>query len=284
VSEQSTSSAYQASLPGTTGVVRRATDASETVRANRRWWDFAAAGYQAEHGTFLRDVGFIWCPEGLDEATVRLLGPVAGRRVLEVGCGAAQCSRWLVTQGARPVGLDVSKAQLDHARRLDQQTRVRVPALVAADAAALPFADESFDLACSAFGGVPFVADSAGVMREVARVLRPGGRWVFSVTHPIRWCFPDLPGPEGLVAGQSYFDRRPYVEHDQAGRATYVEHHRTIGDRVREIVAAGLSLLDVVEPEWPAGHHRTWGQWSPLRGRIIPGTAIFVCAKDPSSG
>ena len=126
---------------------------------------------------------------------------------------------------------------------------------------------------------MPFVADSAAVMAEVARVLRPGGRWVFSVTHPLRWSFPDDPGPAGLVARDSYWDRRPYVEQGPNGRATYVEHHRTIGDRVREITAAGLTLVDLVEPEWPADLTRTWGAWSPLRGRVVPGTAIFVCVK-----
>ena len=64
---------------------------------------------------------------------------------------------------------------------------------------------------------MPFVADSAGVMREVARVLRPGGRFVFSTTHPMRWAFPDDPGPQGLVASSSYFDRTPYVEEDDTG-------------------------------------------------------------------
>jgi SAM-dependent methyltransferase len=148
-----------------------------------------------------------------------------------------------------------------------------------ADAQRLPFRDESFDLACSAYGAVPFVADSQAVMSEVARVLRPGGRWVFAVTHPIRWCFLDDPGPAGLTAHASYFDRLPYVEEDEDGVATYVEHHRTLGDRIREIVAAGLVLDDLVEPEWPADHDRTWGQWSKLRGDLIPGTAIFLTHK-----
>jgi hypothetical protein len=75
---------------------------------------------------------------------------------------------------------------------------------------------------------------------------------------------------------QSYFDRTPYVEEDETGRAVYVEHHRTLGDRVREIVGAGLVLDDLVEPEWPEGRTEVWGQWSPLRGRLLPGTAIFV--------
>jgi len=155
---------------------------------------------------------------------------------------------------------------------------VCVPVLQA-DATRLPLRAASCDIVCSAFGALPFVADSAGVMAEVARVLRPGGRFVFSVTHPVRWCFPDDPGPQGLVAVDSYFDRRPYVEADDEGQATYVEHHRTMGDRVRDLVAAGFTVRDVVEPEWPEGHERTWGQWSPLRGRLLPGTAIFVSIK-----
>jgi hypothetical protein len=46
---------------------------------------------------------------------------------------------------------------------------------------------------------------------------------------------------------------------------------------VREIVAARFRLLDVVEPEWPPDLVEEWGQWSPLRGAMLPGTAIYVC-------
>jgi SAM-dependent methyltransferase len=129
---------------------------------------------------------------------------------------------------------------------------------------------------CTAFGAVPFVADSAAVMREVARVLRPGGSWVFSITHPMRWIFFDEPGEDGLIARNSYFDRHPYVEQDTDGVPSYVEQHRTLGDRVRELVGAGFTLRDLIEPEWPESHTQIWGQWSPLRGRLFPGTAIFV--------
>ncbi|MET7638952.1 class I SAM-dependent methyltransferase [Streptomyces sp. NPDC005438] len=263
--------------------VRRDADVPESVRANRGWWDRNADEYQHDHGDFLGDHRFVWCPEGLDEAEARLLGPagsLAGRHVLEIGAGAAQCSRWLARQGAHPVALDLSERQLRHAQRLAPTGTTGAVPLVQADAGALPFADGSFDLACSAYGAVPFVADPPLVMREVHRVLRPRGRWVFSVTHPVRWAFPDEPGPEGLTVCDSYFDRTPYVEQDQRGEAVYVETHRTLGDRVRDLVGAGFRLLDLVEPEWPEHHTQEWGGWSPLRGRLIPGTAIFVCVRD----
>jgi SAM-dependent methyltransferase len=249
-----------------------------TRRASRHWWDIDADNYQAEHGAVLGDVDLLWGPEGLRESSAGLLGPVAGRRVLEVGCGAAAGARWVAAQSAWAVGVDLSAGMLRHARLGAAATGVRVP-LVQCDAMALPLRDESVDLAFTAFGALAFVDDSAAVHREVYRVLRPSGRWVFGTTHPVRWIFPDDPGPDGLVATHSYFDRHPYVEFSPEGVATYVEHHRTLGDRVRELVAAGFTLVDLVEPEWPADHLEEWGQWSPLRGRLFPGTAIYVAVK-----
>jgi SAM-dependent methyltransferase len=259
--------------------LRRSAGTAESVRANRAWWDDEADGYYAEHGRFLGDARFVWGPEGMDEADARLLGDVAGRRVLEIGCGAAQCSRWLRGQGAEVVASDLSAGMLRRARAIDAGGDGPPVPLLQADAGRLPLADASVDLACSAYGALPFVADTAAVMREVARVLRPGGRWVFSVTHPLRWALPDDPGPDGLVVRMSYFDRTPYVEQDSEGRAVYVEHHRTLGDRVRELAGAGFVLEDLVEPEWPEGHDETWGGWSPLRGALVPGTAIFCCRR-----
>lgn len=256
--------------------LRRDAGTGETAAANRRWWDVAADGYYAEHGDFLGDDDLVWGPEGWTEADLGVLGDLTGRVVLEIGGGGGQGGRWVRSRGAEVVTTDLSAGMLATAARLNAVSRYATP-LAQCDALALPFADAAFDLVFTAYGAVPFVADSARLVAEAARVLRPGGRFVFSTTHPVRWAFPDDPGPAGLTATMDYLDRTPYVEVDASGRTTYAEHHRTFGDRVREVTAAGLVLVDVVEPPWKPGNAQSWGGWSALRGAHLPGTAIYVC-------
>ena len=258
---------------------RRFVSEQQTQRANRQEWDSYADEYQAAHGVFLRDVGFLWCPEGVEEGSARVLGDTSDRDVLEIGCGAAQCARWLMAEGARAVGLDLSEGQLRHARRLDASTGIRVP-VVSGTATALPFPDDTFDVVFSAFGALQFVLDAGRAVDEAARVLRPGGTFAFSITHPVRWCLPDDPTSAGLTVTSSYWDRTPYVEEDDDGVPTYVEHHKTLGDWVGLLAQAGFRITALLEPEWPEGHDRVWGGWGPERGRLIPGTAIVRAVLD----
>ncbi len=265
----------------THGVDRRPSDPDETSVANRGWWDAEALDYYLEHGAFLGDRDLVWGPEGWHEHELGCIErDLAGLDVLEFGCGGAQGGRWAADQGARVVSTDLSMGMLRTAALIDAASPERPrPLLVQCPAERLPFADESFDVVLSAYGATPFVADSQALVDELARVLRPGGRLAFSTSHPVRWAFPDVPGPEGLVAHGSYFDRTPYVESDDLGEVSYVEHHRTVGDRVREVISAGLTLVDLVEPEWPARNTQTWGGWSPLRGEHLPGTLVVVADK-----
>lgn len=259
--------------------LRRDAGTAETAAANRTWWDAEAGDYYVEHGAFLGDDDLVWGPEGWSEELLGLLGDITGRDVLEIGGGAAQGGRWARQAGARVVSSDLSLGMLQRGRTIEDAHGWPPLPLAQCDGLALPFGDASFDVVFTAYGVLPFVADSGRVMAEVCRVLRPGGRFVFSCTHPFRWVFPDEPDEAGLTVRFSYFDRTPYVEQDRQGRATYAEHHRTIGDRVRDVVAAGLQILDLVELEWPDGHEQEWGGWSPLRGRLIPGTLVLVTTK-----
>ena len=271
-------------LPEQPSVGRRPVSAAETVAAQRAWWDAEASTYRAEHGAFLGDgrpgSDLVWGPEGLREADAGLLGDLSGRAVLEVGAGAAQCARWVAARGGRVVATDLSLGMLREGRAVQRGTAVGgadapgVP-LVQCDARVLPFAAGSFDVVFTSYGALPFVADADAVLAEAARVLRPGGRFAASVPHPVRWALPDVPGPEGLTATHSYFDRRPYVEADERGRVTYAEHHRTVGDWVRLLRTAGFVVADLVEPPWLAGD-AVWGGWSRLRGELLPGTLVLV--------
>ncbi len=267
--------------PQAVRVERRAVSEEESRRANGPDWDRYADEYQATHGAFLGDVGFVWGPEGHTEDQLGVLGSVRDLDVLEIGSGAGQCSRWVRTHGGRGIGLDLSHRQLQHSLRLDEETGVPVPS-VRGTATDLPFADTTFDVVFCSFGALQFVSEIGRALDEVARVLRPGGRFAFSITHPTRWMFPDDPGEPGLTASQSYWDRTPYVEVDDAtGVVAYVEHHRTLGDWVRLLAARGFVLSDLVEPEWPEDHDRVWGGWSRARGLLTPGTAIFVTRSEP---
>lgn len=236
---------------------------TDIARANRSHWDSDASDYHARHAPYLD--GFHWSPEMLAESDVRLLGDVSDLNVLEIGCGSAPCSSWLQRDGVGFItAFDLSAAMLRHSDEI-------VP-LVQADAQALPYRENSFDVAFSAFGALPFVPDIAAVFADVARVLRPNGRFVFSVTHPMRWIFPD--DPQAFTAQISYFEDA-YVEY--AGETMiYAEYQHTVGDWVRALRSAGFILEDMLEPEWPEHLTEDWGQWSPARGKIFPGTAIFV--------
>jgi len=279
-SRQSTVAAVTGSIEGEPR--RIPVDDATSRTATRAWWDAEADAYQNEHEGFLGTARWIWGPEGWDEADLGLISAPPGSRVLELGCGAAAGSRWLRSQGVQAVGMDLSHRMLQHSRRIDQQTRTSVP-VVEANASELPFGSGVFDVVGTAYGALPFLADAGQALNEVSRVLVPGGRAVLAVTHPIRWAFPDDPGPGGLTAIRSYFDRTPYSEIDTSGRVTYVEHHRTVGDWVDLVVAAGLQLDRLVEPPWNPANASVWGGWSPLRGALLPGTMIVIAHKPTGS-
>ncbi|MDR1798545.1 MAG: methyltransferase domain-containing protein, partial [Bifidobacteriaceae bacterium] len=148
------------------------------------YWEAQADEYYAEHGEFLGDAALRWCPEGWDEDDAHLLGDVAGLDVIEVGCGAGQGSRWAWRQGARAVGVDLSSGMLRVGARLDSggagapasgattgpggpPVGPAGPRLVQGDARALPFGDQTFDLAFTAFGALPFVPRLEEVFAEV---------------------------------------------------------------------------------------------------------------------
>jgi len=155
------------------------------IQKNLANWQRQSNWYDRRHASVLggrkaKSWGFWRVPE----SKLHLLGEPEGKDILELGCGAARWSIALAADGARAVGLDLSSAQLAHARRLVRTSGQRVR-LVRGNAEQLPFAPESFDIVFCDFGAMTF-CDPLRTVPEAARVLRSGGRLVFATSSPIR--------------------------------------------------------------------------------------------------
>ena len=138
---------------------------------NRASWDAFSDEYQATHAESLRmDGGLNWGTGRVPESQLQVLGDVAGLDILELGCGAAQWSIGLARAGGRPVGLDNSARQLEHAKRLMAEAGVDFP-LVHASAEDVPLPDRSFDIVFCDHGAMTF-ADPYRTVPEAARLLR----------------------------------------------------------------------------------------------------------------
>ena len=160
------------------------TGLTEHERQNRAAWNADADDYQARHGEQLEaSTGLAWGVMQIPEAELRVLGDVAGKDILELGCGAAQWSIALKKVGARPVGIDLSDRQLEHARRLMTAAGFDFP-LIHASAESVPLPDASFDIVFCDHGAMTF-ADPYRTVPEASRLLRPGGLFAFSHHTPI---------------------------------------------------------------------------------------------------
>jgi SAM-dependent methyltransferase len=178
--------------------------------------------------------------------------PQPGRLTLDVGCGEGRVTRDLRDLGHTVIGIDSSETMIAAARKADPGAEY-----VLADAAALPFPDGHADLVV-AFMSLMDVDDMAGAVRELARVLEPGGRLAAAVVHPINSGHDiDREHPEdGLVLTEDYFERRYYrdeVEHDGL-RMTFESRHWTLEDYFDAIAGAGLqveALREIPDPSHP---------------------------------
>jgi ubiquinone/menaquinone biosynthesis C-methylase UbiE len=151
---------------------------SDYLRRNVEHWTQANAEFTD------RNAEAAWAQEEITwgvwqtrESDLDVLGDVDGLDVVELGCGTAYFSAWLARRGARVVGVDPTPAQLETARRMQQQTGLEFP-LIEAAGEDVPLPDASFDLALSEYGASIW-ADPYKWIPEAARLLRGAGRLIF---------------------------------------------------------------------------------------------------------
>jgi SAM-dependent methyltransferase len=223
------------------------------VSRNRRFWDADADAYQEVHGADLTARPLAWGPYRIPESELQVLGDVAGRDVLELGCGGGQWSVALEPLGAHIVGLDVSRAQLRHARAASGS----LP-LVAADAEQLPFADDAFDVVFCDHGAMSF-CDPERTLPEVARVIRFGGRFAFCNATPYSYLAWD--------AAKDRITRRLTRTYDDLGRQDFgsgtIDWVLGPGEWVRLLRAHGFEIEDLRELRPAEGMTTTYGEFAP---------------------
>ena len=211
---------------------------AEDALRNREVWTKANAEYTDAKA---RDS---WAREEIDwgmfsgpESEIGALGEVDGKDVVELGCGTAYFGAWLARRGARVTGVDPTPAQLETARRMQDEFDLHFP-LIEAAAEEVPLPDASFDLAVSEYGASIW-ADPNLWIAEAARLLRPGGRLAFLCNSTLSiLCSPD----EGKV------EERLLRGHDDLGRIEWpgedegVNFHLPHSELIRILRANGFEI------------------------------------------
>ncbi|HUY37467.1 MAG TPA: class I SAM-dependent methyltransferase [Candidatus Binataceae bacterium] len=184
-----------------------------------------------------------------------MLPALGGLQVLDLGCGFGKWSRLMREQGAASViGIDISTRMLERARgenTVDGVTYINCPIEDAA------FAPESFDLVTSSLA-LHYVERFERVCANVARWLKPGGGFVFSVEHPIitanpanleGWCL-DAAGARRHWAVDNYRDEG--VRHTRWFVDDVIKYHRTMETYLNTLIDSGFAIARVLEPEGTA--------------------------------
>ncbi|WP_461032160.1 class I SAM-dependent methyltransferase [Streptomyces mayteni] len=232
-------------------------DRPDHVARNRHYWDEVAAGY---HGPLARAQWARtephWGLWATPESEARLLPPdLPGTRVVELGCGTAYVSAWLARAGAHPVGIDVSESQLATARAMQAEFGLDFP-LVLGSAEDVPYPDGSFDLAISEFGASLW-CDPDRWIPEAARLLRPGGRLVFSRYAPLYALTVSPAGSATTTLHHPHFGGLGRI--DRGERVEFVPSH---GETLRTLRAAGFVVEDLIEIQAPNPAHREFDEVS----------------------
>jgi len=215
---------------------------------NRGLWTASNAEYtDGEAHRHWAAEAITWGVFGVPEDEVGVLGDVRGLDVIDLGCGTGYFSSWLARRGARPVGVDVTPAQLDTARRLQGETGITFP-LLEASAEEVPLPGASFDLALSEYGASIW-CDPHKWLPEAWRLLRPGGRLVFLCNSPLVI----LCALEDEEATADTLQRPQAGMHRIAWPDGGVEFHLGHGDMFRALRGAGFVVEDLIELYAPAG-------------------------------
>jgi 2-polyprenyl-3-methyl-5-hydroxy-6-metoxy-1,4-benzoquinol methylase len=188
-------------------------------------------------------------PDAGDPAAVTLLelmGDVRGKRVLDIACGHGRVARELARRGGHVTGVDISARLLGLARQAETAGPLGITYLQHDIASGAALRGESFDaVACN--HGLADIDDLQGALRTTARVLRPGGRFVFSILHP---CFPgwDQDTPSSWPPPGGYYAEGWWLAAHPGIRGKAGSSHRMLSTYFNALIQHSLVIDRAAEP------------------------------------
>jgi SAM-dependent methyltransferase len=216
-----------------------------------------------------------YCADLEFPATTDLVPDVAGKRVLDAGCGHGRYTEWLLERGADVLAVDKSSEMVERAkRRVDGRADVRQDDI----GTPLEFADDGeFDGVVSGLA-LHYVEDWRPTVAEFARVLRPGGFLVFSTHHPL----------DDYIAfeGENYFEtERERMTWSASGEDVDVPfYRRPFSEVVDPLLEAGFDLEELVEPKPTEGFEEKKPASYEKRLRYPTFLCVRASTPDPTRG
>jgi SAM-dependent methyltransferase len=201
----------------------------------------------------------------VESALLSVVGKVSGLRVLDMACGHGRMSRELARRGAQVVGVDLSTALLDKARAREEVEPLGITYVHADISAPDALLGETFDAVVCNFG-MADIDDLDGAAQTVARLLRPGGFFAFSIVHP---CFPGWEGKGASPSwppGRGYYDEGWWLSSGPPGgvRTKVGANHRMLSTYINTLARNNLYMEELVEPPPPPD----WLEVAPTAGPV----------------
>lgn len=217
---------------------------------------------------------------------IELFGSVSGLRVVDLGCGDGRQLALIASMGANGIGIDVSDLQIERARRRWSSSRL-APTFVCSDAFLLTdcVGIETVDIVYSVFGAIG-LSNPVVLLPEVYRSLRPGGRLIFSVRHPV-WdtmtaCFDPFSANISALGSASSGRLDVRLPISETCIPPVVRYQLPVDSWIDVLMNAGFSIKDLREiaiERQQLKHLCMSPHYLDMRQHLTPCTLIFIAAK-----